>query len=239
MIKRQPVTRSRCPRRFIPLVGFEVRPSLVKKEVNFSWNFLIKLYTLVLFDLRSTHSFVYLHFVLKLDRFCSHMEETLIVTTPLEEIFAVECVYKSCVLASCFAKVDYYRKLVKFKFLKESSFVIYRHCSLVSMGNVSKVASRPMPRQEGHRYLEMPRDVLLEEGSVDFVPSVGEYLDVFLEQLLELPPEREIEFCIDLVLNMQPIWILPYQMGLAKLKELQEKLEDLLNKGCTHPSVSP
>lgn len=132
---------------------------------------------LVLFDPRSSHSFVSPHFVLKLDRFCSNMEESLIVTTPLEEIFMAECVYKSCVarirdkdtfvdlvllltlkfdvilgmdwLTSCFPKVNYYYHLVKFKFQGESSFVIYRHGSLVSMEVVLDAIARPMPRQEG------------------------------------------------------------------------------------------
>ncbi|EOX99662.1 Uncharacterized protein TCM_008395 [Theobroma cacao] len=53
-----------------------------------------------------------------------------------------------------------------------------------------------------------------------------------------LPPEREVEFCIDLVQDMTSISIPPYQMALAKLKELKDQLEDLLDKGFICPSVS-
>ncbi|WRX20688.1 hypothetical protein QQP08_013175 [Theobroma cacao] len=52
-------------------------------------------------------------------------------------------------LASYFAKVYCYRKLVKFKFLEESSFVIYEHGSLVSVEVVSDVAIGLIKRQKG------------------------------------------------------------------------------------------
>lgn len=42
----------------------------------------------------------------------------------------------------------------------------------------------------------MTRDLLMEEGSVDFIPTVGKYSDVFLEELPGLPSEKEIEFCM-------------------------------------------
>ena len=48
------------------------------------------------------------------------------------------------------------------------------------------------------------------------------FLDVFPEELLGLPPEREIEFCIDVVPGIDPLSIPPYKMAPAKLKELNE-----------------
>ena len=54
------------------------------------------------------------------------------------------------------------------------------------------------------------------------VPIVKEYLDVFPEDLSDLPPDREIEFTIDLVPGIEPISIPLYQMAPIKLKELKE-----------------
>ncbi|KAH0643768.1 hypothetical protein KY289_034742 [Solanum tuberosum] len=54
-----------------------------------------------------------------------------------------------------------------------------------------------------------------------------------------VPPEREIEFGIDLLPNTQPILIPPYRMAPAELKELKEQLKDLLDKGFIRPSISP
>lgn len=67
----------------------------------------------------------------------------------------------------------------------------------------------------------------------------GVYSDVFLAELPKFPLEWEIEFYIDLILDMQPISFPFYRMALAKLKDLKAQLEDLLNKGFMHPNVSP
>ena len=54
-----------------------------------------------------------------------------------------------------------------------------------------------------------------------------------------IPPEREIEFGIDLLPDTQPISISPYRMAPAEFKELKEQLKDLLDKGFIRPSISP
>ena len=67
-------------------------------------------------------------------------------------------------------------------------------------------------------------DTRIEEPPVERVPVVREYLDVFPEELPSLPPDREIEFCIDLLPSTQPISIPSYRMAPAELKELKEQL---------------
>ncbi len=47
------------------------------------------------------------------------------------------------------------------------------------------------------------------------VSVVREFMDVFPEELPGLPPEREIKFCIDIVLGTNPISMLPYGMAPA------------------------
>ncbi|GAU51348.1 hypothetical protein TSUD_412960 [Trifolium subterraneum] len=71
------------------------------------------------------------------------------------------------------------------------------------------------------------------------IPIVREYLDVFPEEINSLPPEREIEFSIDLVPGSQPISVAPYRMSPLELRELKSQLEELLQKHFIHPSVSP
>ena len=53
------------------------------------------------------------------------------------------------------------------------------------------------------------------------LPVVNEFEDVFLKDLLDFPPEREIEFEIELIPGTAPISQAPYRMALAKLKELK------------------
>ncbi|GAU10603.1 hypothetical protein TSUD_418240, partial [Trifolium subterraneum] len=71
------------------------------------------------------------------------------------------------------------------------------------------------------------------------IPIVREYLDVFPKEINSLPPEREIEFSIDLVPGSQPISIAPYRMSPLELRELKSQLEELLQKHFIRPSVSP
>ncbi|GAU10177.1 hypothetical protein TSUD_418640, partial [Trifolium subterraneum] len=71
------------------------------------------------------------------------------------------------------------------------------------------------------------------------ISIVREYLDVFPEEINSLPPEREIEFSIDLVPGSQPISVAPYRMSPLELQELKSQLEELLQKHFIRPSVSP
>ena len=60
---------------------------------------------------------------------------------------------------------------------------------------------------------------------------VNESEDVFLEDLPGLPPEREIEFEIELLPRTTSILQAPYRMAPAELKELKVQLKELLDKG--------
>ena len=70
-------------------------------------------------------------------------------------------------------------------------------------------------------------------------PTVCDYLDVFLEELQGLPPQREIEFAIDVVPSATSASITPYRMAPTELKELKPQLQELLEKGFICSSVSP
>jgi hypothetical protein len=71
------------------------------------------------------------------------------------------------------------------------------------------------------------------------IPIVSEYLDVFSADITNLPPEREIEFSIDLIPGAEPVSVAPYRMSPLELKELKSQLEELIQKHFIRPSVSP
>ncbi|WVZ89723.1 hypothetical protein U9M48_036088 [Paspalum notatum var. saurae] len=75
--------------------------------------------------------------------------------------------------------------------------------------------------------------------SVEDVPVVREYPDVFPEELPGLPPVRAIEFAIDLILGTTPIAKAPYIMFGKEYDELKKQLDELLEKGFIRDSVSP
>jgi len=71
------------------------------------------------------------------------------------------------------------------------------------------------------------------------IPRINEFPKVFPDELPGVPPDREIEFEIDLVPNTRPIFIPPHRMASTELKELKEQLNNLLDKGFIHHCVSP
>jgi hypothetical protein len=75
--------------------------------------------------------------------------------------------------------------------------------------------------------------------SIKEIPMVREFLDVFPDDLPGMPPERDIEFKIELQPGTTPISKAPYKMSREELAELKIQLKDLLDKGFIRPSSSP
>jgi hypothetical protein len=71
------------------------------------------------------------------------------------------------------------------------------------------------------------------------IPVVCEFLDVFPKDLPGLPPERDVEFVIELKPDTTPISRRSYRMPPNELAELKTQLQDLLEKGFIRPSSSP
>ncbi|WP_227649431.1 hypothetical protein, partial [Klebsiella pneumoniae] len=59
------------------------------------------------------------------------------------------------------------------------------------------------------------------------IPVVGEFEDVFPDELSGLPRHREIEFGIELFPGTSPISMAPYRMAPAEMKELRKQLQEL------------
>jgi hypothetical protein len=77
------------------------------------------------------------------------------------------------------------------------------------------------------------------ELKLEDIHVVREFLDVFLDDLPGMPPERAIEFKIELHPGTAPIAKASYKMSPVELKELKIQLQGLLDKGYIHPSISP
>src|SRR3954471_19102704 len=75
-------------------------------------------------------------------------------------------------------------------------------------------------------------------GCHNGVPIVSEYPDVFPEELPGMPPDRDVEFLIDLLPGSGPIAKRPYKMSVDELKELKKQVREQLQKGFIQPSSS-
>ncbi|KAJ9564288.1 hypothetical protein OSB04_000254 [Centaurea solstitialis] len=93
----------------------------------------------------------------------------------------------------------------------------------------------------GHSFLAYVVDSREEarKRTVAEVPVVSEYPDVFPNDLPGVPPERQVEFRIDLVPGAATIAKAPYRLAPPEMQELSKQLEELLDKGFIRPSTSP
>jgi hypothetical protein len=71
------------------------------------------------------------------------------------------------------------------------------------------------------------------------VPVVNEFPNVFPEELPGIPPDRDIEFVIELKPGIAPIYKTPYRMATPELAQLKEQIKKLLEKGFVRPNSSP
>ncbi|XP_059294490.1 uncharacterized protein LOC132047465 [Lycium ferocissimum] len=108
---------------------------------------------------------------------------------------------------------------------------IYPACVITSMGKLVE--------KDCLAYLAHIRDTSADTLSLDSVPVVSKFANIFPADFPGMPPNRDIDFRIDLDPGTRPISIPPYRMAPAELRELKEQLQDLLIKGFIRPSVSP
>ncbi|KAL8133546.1 hypothetical protein AgCh_008856 [Apium graveolens] len=96
-----------------------------------------------------------------------------------------------------------------------------------------------MLRKGNEAYLAHVVDTQKEVPNLQDIPIVNEFEDVFPQDLLGLPPDRVIEFAIELAPGTAPVSKAPYRLAPLEMKELATQLQELLDKGMIRPSVSP
>ena len=96
-------------------------------------------------------------------------------------------------------------------------------CLTTPEGKRIKYVSRHAPRSS---QLNTLTGVVQEE-----VPVVKDYPDVFPEELPGMPPDRDIEFLIELLLGIGPISKRPYRVPTNDLEEIKKPIKELLEKG--------
>ncbi|KAA3470222.1 DNA/RNA polymerases superfamily protein [Gossypium australe] len=103
---------------------------------------------------------------------------------------------------------------------------------------ISAISAQRLIHKGSKVFLADILDTQDSELKLDQLPVVNEFIDVFPKELPGLPPEREVEFIIDLVLRTASVLISPYRIALAKLKELKAQLQELLERGFIRPSAT-
>jgi hypothetical protein len=112
-----------------------------------------------------------------------------------------------------------------------------RTVKLVSPSGKEVVTKLYLPELEGAcQYLSVDDK---EANLIEDIIIVSKFLDVFPGELPGMPPERKVEFTIELILGTALISKRAYRVSRPKLVELKKQIDELLEKGYIRPSTSP
>jgi hypothetical protein len=78
-----------------------------------------------------------------------------------------------------------------------------------------------------------------EADPFETVKVVSEFPDVFPKDLRGMPPERRVEFAIEIIPGTAPISRRAYRVFGPELVELKKQIDELSEKGYIRPSTSP
>ena len=137
------------------------------------------------------------------------------------------------------ATLDCYKKEVKLYRPEKLEVKFRRIRRELSSNMISTMAMQRMLRKGCQGYLAYMVETGKEGTVMDEILVVREFPDVFPYDIADLPPNREVEFTIDLIPGTDPISIPPYWMAPVELGELKAQLEELSSKGFIRPSISP
>ena len=108
-----------------------------------------------------------------------------------------------------------------------------------SQNFISAIKAKKAIRKGYEAFLAYVVDTQNEGIALHEILVVREFLDVFLDELIGLPPDRKIEFEINLILGIGSISKPPYRMAPIELREMKIQLQKFLDKQFIHPSISP
>ncbi|KAI3701720.1 hypothetical protein L6452_27002 [Arctium lappa] len=221
----------------------------------------------VLFDTGATHSIVSENFEENLKPYERSTDFPLHITTPMGSSVCILGEFPNCPLfigdrirevTLLPMKMDHFDIILGMDWLSKHQVSIDCKAKQIVFGDVNepeyvfqgvspkkgtrvisaiKVKAMIWQGREGFlAALQDPEEVCLK---LEDIHVVNEFPDVFPDELPGVPPEREVEFTIDLIPGASPISKAPYRMAPSEMKELKEQLEDLSNRGFIRPSVSP
>jgi hypothetical protein len=190
----------------------------------------------ILFDSGASHTFISKNFVEKHCIPCTESREGFIIHSPGGRIFTKELAFHILVTL---AGREFPTNMIVLKGQDIDVILgmnwLAQHKAIINTDLRTIKLSIPVviPAKPSRRVYE----AIIQE--IQDIPVVCEFSDVFLEDLPGLPPERDVEFVIELKPSTTPISRRSYRMPPNELTELKTQLQDLLEKGFIRPSSSP
>ncbi|XP_016648315.1 PREDICTED: uncharacterized protein LOC103327202 [Prunus mume] len=216
----------------------------------------------ILFDPGATNSFISVSFASILGIEYEFMKSSLMIGSPLGKCVEVNKLCKSCPIEISYHKlvVDLmilefmvYDVILGMDLLTQFKAILDCGRKMVTMtvnegetfsfyGNKNSCKPESILDNRNCNYLRLIAHMAnkdLGDPKLELIPIVKNFSYIFPEDLSGLPPEREVEFPIDIYPGTSPISIPPHRMAPAELKELKIQLQELERKGFIRPSTSP
>jgi hypothetical protein len=117
--------------------------------------------------------------------------------------------------------LDFYRKVFMCLDEDENSRTTQGILGPVFFREISTLQLKGSFRKGCHIYAAHMEETMKDrEPSLEYYPILKYFEDVF-EESLGLPPKRDIDFSIDLIIGASPLSNNPYKMSRPELKEFQ------------------
>jgi hypothetical protein len=199
---------------------------------------------IVPFDTGATHSFVSAKFGIKIGLDLYPVSGVYMITTPGGRISSNQvCRSVPIQMGKNLMRTDLLiLDLEGMDVLLGMNWMTQHHVSLDIPSRTVKIDS---PEHEPTiLYLPQPKSLnsctyVVSGIKLKDIPIISEYPDIFPDDLPGMPPDRDIEFIIELQPGIAPISKRSYRMPSNELAELKIQLQDLLDKGFIRPSASP
>ncbi|XP_058745565.1 uncharacterized protein LOC131618302 [Vicia villosa] len=204
----------------------------------------------------ATHSFISLDCATMLGFQLSSMDGSMVIDTPASGFVTATFVYKECPLTIfgrilvmdlvClplhqidailgmnwlefnYVHINCFNKTLRFPKFGDNGELMLLTSKQVNECLIDEVVMFAM-----FALLQSDREATSVELSV-----VWEFPGLFLDDISDLPPEREVEFSVELVPGASQVSMDPYRMSASNMNELKKQLEDILEKNFVRLSVS-
>jgi hypothetical protein len=138
------------------------------------------------------------------------------------------------------ARLDCYHKTVECVSKEGKRITLQGIRKPVSVRQISALQMRKYCRKGCPLYaIQVLKTIEGDKPSPYDHPILREYKDLFLEEVLGLPPRRDIEFSIELAPGVVPVSRTPYRLSTPELVELKLQLKEMIDKGYILPIMSP
>jgi hypothetical protein len=201
--------------------------------------------TVILFDSSASHTFMSNTFV---EKHCIHSIESregFVIQSHGGQIFTKEVVFHVPVRLAghefptnmIVIKGQDVDVILGMNWLAENKAIINADQRTIQLSHGQEVVKLSIPVFVPVKVSGQVFEAVVQE--IQDIPVVCEFPDVFPEDLPELPPERDVEFVIELKPGTSSISRRSYRMPPKELAKLKAQLQDLLEKGFIRPSSSP